>query len=199
MKNIREEQLSAFVDDELDAAEADLFIRQLAGDAELRETAMRYSLAGDVIRGEMADGDPRELAGRVSRAVAEESGPAVRENPGRRTGWTRPLAGAAVAATVAVVAILSLSSGTGPGAPDTTVVTVPDGDPASAPGAYVVPATISRRAGSPDRLSRYYLNHSQYATMLGGQGTLVRIVRNPQEQDDDARESDDELATDGND
>lgn len=199
MKNIREEQLSAFVDDELDAAEADLFVRQLAGDAELRKTSMRYLLAGDVIRGEMADSDPRELAGRVSRAVGKESGPIVKEARGRRMGWTRPLAGAAVAATVAVVAILSLSSGTGPGAPDTAVVTVPDGDPAAVPGTYVVPATISRRAGSPDRLSRYYLNHSQYATMLGGQGTLVRIVRNPQDQDEAARESEDQQAEDGND
>lgn len=197
MKNIREEQLSAFVDDELDAAEAELLVRQLAGDAELRKTAMRYSMAGDVMRGELADGDPGAFAERVSRAVGEESGPTERVARERRMGWARPLAGAAVAATVAVVAILSLSTGTGPGAPDTAVVTVPDGDPEAAPGTYVVPATISRRAGSPDRLSRYYLNHSQYATMMGGQGTLVRIVRNPQEQDEAAGESEDEQATDG--
>jgi sigma-E factor negative regulatory protein RseA len=196
MKKVREEQLSAFVDDELDAAEAQLLVRQLAGDEALRHTAMRYSLAGDVIRGEFADGDPRLLSRRVSAAVGEEADLPATAAGARRMGWRRPLAGAAVAATVAVVAILSLSSGLGPEGARTPVVTVPDGDPATAPATYVVPAQISRRAGSPDRLSRYYLNHSQYATMLGGQGTLVRIVRTPQEQEDPIPETDKEQPED---
>ena len=197
MKKIREEQLSAFIDDELDPGQSELLVRQLAGDAGLRRTAMRYSLAGDVMRGELADGDPRELADRVSRAVGEESSVSAAPPGGRPTGWTRPLAGAAVAATVAVVAILSLSPGAGPDQPGTAAVTVPEPDPVAAPGSYVVPATISRRAGSPDRLSLYYLNHSQYATMLGGQGTLVRIVRTPEEQEDSPPEADGEKAEDG--
>ena len=196
MKNVREEQLSAFVDDELDAAQAELLVRRLAGDEALRRRAMRYSLAGDVIRGELADGDPRLLHRRVSAAVGDEAATPAAAVSKRSMGWTRPLAGAAVAATVAVVAILSLSSGVGPDGPQTPVVTVPEGDPATAPATYVVPAEISRRAGSPDRLSRYYLNHSQYATMLGGQGTLVRIVRTPQQQEDPTPESDQEQSED---
>ncbi len=197
MKKIREEQLSAFIDDELDPGQSELLVRQLAGDVELRRTAMRYSLAGDVMRGELADGDPRELADRVAHAVGEEGAAFPAPSGGRRMGWARPLAGAAVAATVAVVAILSLSPGVAPDEPGTAAVTVPESDPVAAPGSYVVPATISRRAASPDRLSRYYLNHSQYATMLGGQGTLVRIVRTPEEQDDSPSEADGEKAEDG--
>jgi sigma-E factor negative regulatory protein RseA len=160
---------------------------------------MRYSLTGDVIRGELADGDPRLLRGRVSAAVGKEAARPAAAASARGNGWIRPLAGAAVAATVAVVAILSLSPGVGPDGPRTPVVTVPEGDPATAPGTYVVPAEISRRAGSPDRLSRYYLNHSQYATMLGGQGTLVRIVRTPEAQEEAVRETDKEQSEDSGD
>ncbi len=199
MSNIREEQLSAFVDDELDPAEAELLVRRLAGDDSLRQTAMRYSLAGDVIRGELADGDPRLLGRRVSAAVSEETAQPAVAAEAARGRWMRPLAGAAVAATVAVVAILSLSPGVGPGTTGTPVVTVPDADPTSTPASYVVPAEISRRAGSPDRLSRYYLNHSQYATMMGGQGTLVRIVRSPEGDDEAAADTNEERPEAGDD
>ncbi|MGB5589985.1 MAG: hypothetical protein WBN31_03505, partial [Gammaproteobacteria bacterium] len=48
---------------------------------------------------------------------------------------------------------------------------------------------LTRRAGAPDRLSSYYLNHSEYATMLRGQGSLVRMISVPT-ADTDALEQD---------
>ena len=167
------EQLSAFLDDELDSVESDLFVRRLGKDGELRETAMRYSLIGDALRDEVLSQDPRAIAG----AVAAEGGTHSAAVPANSTArWLRPVAGAAVAATVAVVAVLSLQ----PAAVvdiDSAAVTVPE---AAAFVGRAAPAAISRRAGTaPDRLSEYYLTHSEYATMLGGQGQLVRIVTTP--------------------
>ena len=167
------EQLSAFLDDELDSVESDLFLRRLGKDGELRETALRYSLIGDALRDEVLTRDPRAIA----RAVAAEGGahPEARPAaPGSR--WLRPVAGAVVAASVAVVAVMSLQ----PTAVEdigSAAVTVPE---AAAIIGSPAPAVISRRAGTaPDRLSEYYLNHSEYATLLGGQGQLARIVTTP--------------------
>lgn len=181
MKNINREQLSAFVDDELDVREADLLARRFGADADLRGAASRYALIGDVIRDEVVPGDPAELPARVAREIDGQSAPAgERGSAARRLSLLRPLAGVAVAASVAVVAILSLS-GRDPVGPGSAVTTVPESPMAVVSPIAGSPSGISR-AGSPSQLSRYYLNHSRYATMLGGQGTLIRMVRTPEEE-----------------
>lgn len=176
MKEITREQLSAFVDDELDAGETELLVRRFGDDFDLRGAAVRYGLIGDVIREELLPGDPRVLPARVSAAIGSE--PRWRSTVGGRR-LLRPVAGAAVAASVAALAIFSISE-PDRSAPGSAAVTVPETSvttvaPMAAPTAGIF------RAGSPSQLSRYYLNHSEYATMLGGQGTLIRIVRAPEE------------------
>lgn len=176
------EQLSAFLDDELDSVESEFFVRRLGKDGQLRETALRYSLIGDALRDEVLSQDPRAIA-RAVAAEGEIHGAGIPARPGAR--WLKPVAGAAVAATVAVVAVLSLQ-------PDAVenienaAVTVPA---APAVAGLAAPAEISRRAGTvPDRLSEYYLTHSEYTTVLGGQGQLARIVTNPANPDESGAE-----------
>ena len=170
-----DEQLSAFLDDELESAESELFVRRLGRDDALRATALRYSVIRDVIRDDLTAGDPRDLVAKL----ATETGPAAAPAepvaaPGRR--WLRPVAGAAVAATVAVVAVLSLQQPTGLDG-EATAVTVPE-PVASGSGSYL--DDLSRLAGStPDRLSEYYLNHAEHARVLGGQNQRMRLVTNP--------------------
>ena len=177
MKQINREQLSAFLDDELEAAESEMLVRRLGADFDLRGAALRYGLIGDVIRDEVADGDPRDLPRRVADALDRE--PVLKQAmPIRRL--LRPLAGAAVAASVAAIAIVSLP-GQQPVVTDPVAVTVPETVVPVTTRVDGPPAAIFR-AGSPNQLSRYYLNHSEYATMLGGQGALIRIVRAPDER-----------------
>lgn len=180
----RDEQLSAFLDDELDESECPFFVRRLGSDSELRAAAFRMTVIGDVMRGEIGGLNPVEFRAAISTAVDQVS---LRQTDavGGKSRWLRPLLGAAVAASVAVVAVLSLQQ-TAVVDMEVPAVTVPVAE-VSAVGsgsAYTVPAAYSRQAGSPNRLSRYYLVHSEYASMMGGQAPLARMVVAPVGTDD---------------
>ncbi|MGD8977720.1 MAG: sigma-E factor negative regulatory protein [Gammaproteobacteria bacterium] len=189
MSRMTEEQLSVWLDDELEEGESEMLVRRLSTHPELRRTAARYLLMGDAARGELATDDPLQVSKRLSVALDGES-TSVAAAPAVMAGWRRPLAGAAVAASVAVVAILGLRSNgvePTPGAPISAETSpVPE---------YTVPVPLSRRAGSPDRLSAYYLNHSEYATSLSRQGSLARMISAPAENPAVSEEDPDEDAT----
>lgn len=180
----RNEQLSAFLDDELHDSECSLVVRRLGSDEELRATAFRMSLIGDTMRGELSGADPAAFRSAVKLAVEDIS---MAEPPvvAAKSGWMRPLVGAAVAASVAFVAVLSLqqASVVDTQAPAETVPIAEIGAPGSST-TYTVPGAYSRQAGSPNRLSRYYLVHSEYASMMGGQAPLARMVVAPGESDE---------------
>ena len=193
MDKLNREQLSAFIDEELGSEETELLVRRLESSARLRRLWLRYSVIGDAVRGELVSDDPRRLPSAVSQALSSEPARASEAALAKGTRLLRPLAGAAVAASVAVVAVLSLSDRINPGV-DNAAVTVPElASPSPLSSAYSA-AMISRRAGRPDQLSRYYLNHSQYATMLGGQGPQIRMVRTPDQEE--APESEGESRSD---
>ncbi len=178
----REEQLSAFLDGELSDAECELFTRRLADDDQLRASAFRMSLIGDAMRGDVCGQDPAGFRRAVGEAVESEGHQSTLQPPSR-SRWFRPLAGGVVAASVAVFAILSLQQtdnlgGEGPAVTVPVATVGPMGDR----GAYTVPETYSRQAGSPNRLSRYYLVHSENASMMGGQAPLARMVMTPADE-----------------
>jgi len=170
----RDEQLSAFLDDELDDSECSFFVRKLGKDPDMRAAAFRMTLIGDAMRGEMGTSDPVRFREAISAAVEDVS---LDETTGVAVGsrWLRPLLGASVAASVAVVAVLSLQQ-TAVEDLQAPAVTVPMVEAGAVAGAYTVPDAYSRQAGSPNRLSRYYLVHSEYASMMGGQAPLARMV-----------------------
>ncbi|MGD8745757.1 MAG: sigma-E factor negative regulatory protein, partial [Gammaproteobacteria bacterium] len=100
MTEMTREQLSAFLDDELEEREADLLVRRLSTEADLRGAAVRYAVMGDVIRGDLLDGDPRTLLQRVSSSVASETAAPGAAAPWRAGVVLKALAGAAIAASV---------------------------------------------------------------------------------------------------
>ena len=193
MSKIVNEQLSAFLDDELETVELELVAKRLASDPDLRAKAVSYSLIGDVLRDELSCQDPVAFGRQVAARTHDDAGmppTGVLTAPWRR--WGRSLAGAGVAAAVAVVAVLALQESE-PVDHNPPALTVPVADRDPGAPAYTVPAAYSRRAGTPDRLSRYYLNHSEYALLLGGQGSLVRMVSGPPPE----QELDQELPSEG--
>ena len=103
------EQVSAFLDGELPGSETELLLKRLTRDAELRESFGRYALIGESLRGGTHAHLTRGFAARVN---APSTGtPPVFETeavPTRPARWWRPLAGAAVAAGVAAVAVVAL-------------------------------------------------------------------------------------------
>jgi sigma-E factor negative regulatory protein RseA len=163
MSDTRLERVSALVDGELDRAEALQLLGEVADDPKLQQAWEQYHLIGDAAQGRALPRIPAvELFQRIHRAV--ESEPTLYRLSAFRAGALRPLAGLALAASVAVVAVLGVRSyvpdaGFGGG-------TVAQRDPAPP----VSLASVREPASSFDpRLSRYLVNHSERAghTMHG--------------------------------
>ena len=162
------DQISAFIDNELTADESALLVRRFERDSEARARAMRYTLIGASLRGELLEPHPSVLRQRIAAAL---SGNAVPSVPKAREPWSdkwaRPLIGLGIAATVAAVAIgtlRSLNEASLPGAAlpaGPSVVQVTDRDPA-----YVVPqANDTSRVGGI-RLTNYLMHHGEFASGL---------------------------------
>jgi sigma-E factor negative regulatory protein RseA len=171
------EQLSALVDDELNELERPLLLGRLQRDAGLRERFGRYQLIGEVLRGAGRTAT-LSVAGRVRDALErEQPGPLV---PARRAGYPwKPLAGVGVAASVALVAVLAVTT-----LRDSAV----DNPPPLASGEAASRVAQADRQREQQwqriepridaRLSGYLVNHSEYAASRGMQGVMphVRIV-----------------------
>jgi negative regulator of sigma E activity len=102
-------QLSAFVDGELPENEAELLLRRLSQDRELRQQVAEFMAIGRAMRGEVQAGGIDRLRERVAEAI--DAAPVVLHDADEESteqGFVRPLAGFAIAATVALVAIFGL-------------------------------------------------------------------------------------------
>jgi negative regulator of sigma E activity len=102
-------QISAFVDGELPENEAELLLRRLSQDSELRMEVAEYLALGRLIRAEAglagADGLHERIAAEIDERPADASNSAVKQGAAR---FMRPLAGFAIAASVALAAIFTL-------------------------------------------------------------------------------------------
>ena len=102
-------QISAFVDNELPDNESELLLRRLCQDPELRHLAAEYFALGRAIRGQRSVQGVEALRTRISAALDDNS--LLDEfdaiEPQRRR-YLRPVAGVAIAASVALVAIFGL-------------------------------------------------------------------------------------------
>ncbi len=161
-------QVSAFVDGELPDNEADLLLRRMSQDAELRQKVADYLAIGRALRGETVVPGVDRIHERVSAAIDDKPLDEVTVATGSRpVRGVRPLAGAAVAATVALFAIFGLQQtmtvdDSGADAGDGLVV---ETDPA-----YTVPQQVD------DQLRQYYLSHGATATEFGANGINSRFV-----------------------
>jgi len=100
------EQLSAFLDGELSAAESELLLKRIERDAELKVLLERYVLAGEALRATAVQARPsRDFVARVTAAIDSESAPS--RSRWQATQWLKPVAGGAIAAGVAAVALVS--------------------------------------------------------------------------------------------
>jgi sigma-E factor negative regulatory protein RseA len=174
------EQLSAFLDGELPDPESALLLKRLERDDDLRGALSRYSLIGAVLR---SDGDvpaARQVAARVSAAIAKEPfrAAALARLPRRET-LARGIAGLAVAAGVAFGAVMlvqqaGLQDAAAPGAvvaraePPPVQPVADDTDAAEAPArTYVTPPAADAAGGiAPAELANYLVAHYGYATPL---------------------------------
>ncbi len=169
------EQLSALLDGELPDAEAEMAVRRLTRDADLQSTALRYSLIGDAMRDELPAARPANLVDRVRAELDKQPGAVPQTAAPARTGrLARAAGGFAVAASVAVAALVALPGGQLDETPPPTLSAT---EVASPPPEQRFGVQSARAAGGgPDRLTRYYVNHTEYAPPISGRGALTRII-----------------------
>lgn len=197
------ETLSALFDGELQGDAQRFAMKRLGHDPQWRQAFGHWQLLGDALRGEASSVAPVDFAARVAVAVAADrervSAPAVAAVPRRAEARRRWIGGAALAASVAVVAMLvarpfSPPAGLVPGStpPLTELATTPRpvsalptmpavAAPASpdaalpAAAAAVAVAQLSRRAG--ERRSR---GQSQRAALRTSQRQVaVAAIASP--------------------
>ena len=174
-------QISAFVDGELPEAEAQLLLRRLSQDAELRQQAAEYFAIGRGLRGQSSVAETGDLRGRVAaaiddRLIAQEFDEI--EPVGRRYG--RPLAGIAIAATVAVVAIFGLQQMTTPPGAGVDSAT-PAVAESAAEDSYTVPNID------------YFQRHSEFSSEVGNNKFDFRRVSVELGEDDALPEGREEI------
>lgn len=166
------EQLSAFVDGELPDAERQLLHKRLSTDDELQSTWQCYHLIRDALREDLpefiripADTDYIEAAD-IPPAAVSNSGVLARR-------VAKPLAGLAIAASVAVLAVIGVietrpvGQEAGPQVVDAATVLVPD--------SYRQVPRIGWESARPavvSYLNGYLVDHSNYGGFGSAQGIL---------------------------
>ena len=188
-------QISAFVDGELPDAEADLLLRRMSQDAELRRKAAEYLEIGRALRGERNVQGIDRLLDRIAAEIDDKPMDAAVPVPASAPARAiRPLAGIAVAASVALIAIFGLQ--VTPGVDEEVASESAVAETAGDPG-YTVPQQID------EQLRQYYLSHGASSSELGANGMNARLVtlrlseeelsEEEVEDSDEADESADEL------
>lgn len=159
------ERLSALMDGELSEAEAEPVLEALRQDNELQSRWERYQLIGDALRNHLPDYMSADLASQVSEALANE--PALLVPQARRRALPlvlRPVAGLAVAASVAMVAILGLQ-----------LLRDNEASPVLGPVADAGRTTqpnLERPSVQTQLDRRYLVNHYEHAPTNGMKGML---------------------------
>jgi negative regulator of sigma E activity len=101
-------QISAFVDGELPENENELLLRRLSHDPALRQQVAQYLEIGRLIRREHDVPGMSKLRDRIAAAMGEEPVQHAIEAEIPASRFTRPAVGAAIAASVAVIALFAL-------------------------------------------------------------------------------------------
>jgi len=153
-------QISAFIDDELPENESELLLRRLSQDAELRRVVARYLEIGRKVRHEAELPNMALLRHRVAEELGVEPHIDETASTPKTNRYVKPIAGFAVAATVAVLAIVGLQQSEVPSA---TIDAVADN------GAYT-------QLAADDMLDEMFRLHENTSGGAGGNAILSEFV-----------------------
>lgn len=181
MSEQERELVSMFADDELDGHMQSRLIDRLANDDELRARLAGYRMIGDCLRGESIYFSGTELADRVRAQLAEEP-TVLAPSPNPIPRWWQPAIGGALAASVATAALILAPQLLGTNTPPTSLPQF-----AQTPAADTLPTMVPQlvteidetsrwrrlQTRPGDRLSRYLIDHNEFAGRAGLQGPAI--------------------------
>ena len=163
MKEKLHEQLSALVDDELADFEQELLVKRVSGDAALQKRLASYQLISDALQNHLPERVDTAFHASVREAIKDE--PAAQPGSGGLAALFRPLAGLAVAASVAVVAVFSLQSARQED--PASAVAIATNAPADDGGMLAEDAPLLVKNPDTQDLDAYLVNHNEYAVNRG--------------------------------
>jgi negative regulator of sigma E activity len=179
------QNLSSFMDGEVEKSAGSFLVRRLASDSSLRATWDRYHMIRDCLQQHDTQLVHTDLCSRVNLAIEleDQQQPVV----SRHLAWIKPIAGIAIAASVALVAVFTVGPGQQDGAPGIApapVMAAQSAAPFVSPniGDIVPPAQPVNLSGNQtsadDKAKAYLLRHYQLTGDGSGQGfvALVPIV-----------------------
>jgi sigma-E factor negative regulatory protein RseA len=185
------EHLSSLMDGELSPEAGRFLTRRLGADSELNATWQRYHLVRDCLRRPGQSVTYTRLSVDLDALDRETpEGTDGSESHRRSPAWLRPLAGTAIAASVAVAAVLVAVN-----------LESPSPVPAAEPFASPNPVSIQRQlplsqpASYQQSMNRYLQRHSQLAGAVGQKGfvsplpIIVTVPEQVVETDDGSAES----------
>jgi len=157
-------------------------VRRLGSDQELCATWSRYHLVRDCLRHHDGGLATASLQQRIREQLDQEAVQTARVAPARR--WLKPLAGVAVAASVALMAVVAVGPGRQAAQPAVESLVSEAAAPSFTSPQGLVPAPVSQQASlsspgfSGSRMNAYVLRHYQATGASGGRGfvTFVPIV-----------------------
>ena len=184
------EILSTIVDSELDKCEPHI-LKSIAANDGSRSRWARYHLIGDVLRDSLTDVAPIHFSEQLRVAIEQEPTMLLPQRVNRP--WLRPVAGFAIAASVAAIAVVGIQqNGVDPVVDDVTAVAAISPAPVPTPAARTVtPVTDQQIAESQEtlkpvsgsiqtqrRLNGYLVKFNEQRSSLGvpGVNPYVRIV-----------------------
>ncbi len=190
-------QLSAFIDSELPQDETELLARRLSRDVELQQSLSRYLLIGEALRapaqGRMSNVS-RDFSTRIAAAIEQDAVPEITTAITAKVSrpWLKPAVGMTLAASVATVAIMSIST------LQSVNHLVPVAQMAANPivnstqlsstsaNSYVVPVATTAPSApiSAARLTNYVVAHSEFTSPLGRRNMMTGFVTNDQQVTD---------------
>ena len=180
-------QVSAFVDGELPENEAELLVRRLSQDAVLRQQVAEYLAIGRIMRGEYSAQGSHVLRERIAAELDERPMQDTADSvvSVKSSRYVRPLAGFAIAASVALVAIIGLRQTVDFDITDTAVV-----------AEEVVSETVP--AMNDEELRSLYLLHGENSNTFHARWTAAQIledelVEEPVEEEPESADEADEI------
>ena len=178
------EKISAFLDDELQLSEMEAIRKKFNQDSKVQLTLNRYALISEILKGNHSIYDAQNVAEQVRERLRNEPtilAPAKPSKTSHVDSWKTYFAGAAVAATVAAVAVFNFSSLTQPDLPSeqfpVTVSVSPKANPFMAENLSLPASTkwTTQESQSEEiekELNQLLMEHSEYTTQSGIPGMV---------------------------
>ena len=179
--NEDKEKISAWLDDALEYDEASSI--ELEQDNNGYPAMARYQMIGDALRGDITSASMTDISASVREAIRQEPALSPAANPVRSRqhakplfdfgSWLRPVGGLAVAATVAMVMVVTLTDQQTPATGNAVIANVGQQPVQALSVSNPAPAFASPGIAMPAvNLNSYVNEHSEYAAQDTMQGMM---------------------------